>query len=81
MILNWDDFETWRMRSLEYHKHNSEHEYTSSLTFFEYARKYFNCEDFPPEVKLTAKGNKGKWTIKDSIQQKKDIHDWIRKYL
>ena len=81
MILNWDDFEAWRINSLEYHKRNDEHEYTSALTFFEYARRYFDSEGFPPEQKITTKGNIGKWTINDSIQQKRDIHDWIRKNL
>ena len=60
MILNWNDFNKWRETSLEYHKMIGEHNYTNALTFFEYARQYFNSKGFPPPEKKTKTGVRGR---------------------
>ena len=73
MILNWDDFNNWRETSLQYHKMLGEHNYTNALTFFEYARQYFNAKGFPPAEKKTKTGRKGKYTQKDSKEQLKHL--------
>lgn len=78
MVLNWNDFNKWRKTSLEYHKMISEHNYTNALTFFEYVRQYFNAKGFPPPGKKTKTGRKGKYTQKDSKEQLKQIHEYIR---
>lgn len=77
MILNWNGFNKWRKTSLEYHKMLGEHNYTNALTFFEYARQYFNSKGFPPPEKKTKTGRKGKYTQKDSKEQLKQIHEYI----
>lgn len=77
MILNWNDFNKWRETSLQYHKMLGEHNYTNALTFFEYARQYFNSNGFPPTEKKTKTGRKGKYTQKDSKEQLKQIHEYI----
>lgn len=76
MITSWEDFEKRRASSLEYHKHNSEHEYTHALTYFEYVRRYFDAKGFPTMPK-----GKRKWTVKDGIEQRKEIQAWIRKVI
>lgn len=77
MILNWNDFNKWRETSVKYHEMIGEHNYTNALTFFEYARKYFNAKGFPPPEKKTKTGRKGKYTRKDTQEQLKQIHEYI----
>lgn len=77
MVLNWNEFNKWRETSLQYHKMLGEHNYTNALTFFEYARQYFNAKGFPPTEKKTKTGRKGKYTQKDSKEQLKQIHEYI----
>lgn len=77
MIKNWQDFDEWRISSLEYHKHISEDSYSNSLTFFEKARAYFNKHGFP-KPNYYKNGKVKPFTQKESIEQKKQIHNWIR---
>lgn len=75
MITNWNDFEKWRHESLEYHRAN-EYRYLNALNYFEYARRYFDCHDWP-EQKYYKNGKVKPFTDKESKQQLKDIQDWI----
>lgn len=78
MILNWNDFDKWREISLNYHKYQGEASYSNALTFFEYVRQYFNANGFPSAEKKTKTGRKGKYTRKDTQEQLKQIHEYIR---
>ena len=76
MIENWDDFNEWRSSSLSYHKLNG-YGYETSLTYFEYVRKYFNENGFPTNDKKYKNGKLKPWTKKDIQQQKQNILDFV----
>ena len=69
---------------MKYHKESSEYRYYNALTFFEYAREYFNKEGFPDErprgkpTKSNPLGNFRNWTVKESLEQKKEIHEHVK---
>ena len=75
MIKNWNDYEEWRHNSIEYHRKN-EYRYTSALNYFEYARRYFDCHEFP-KTNYYKNGNVKPFTAKESKQQLEEIRDWI----
>lgn len=73
MITSWEDFEEWRSASLAYHNHYSMANYSNALTYFEYAREYFNKNGFPE----LPKGRK-KWKKEEIRKQRDDINKWIK---
>lgn len=73
MITSWEDFEEWRSASLAYHNHYSMANYSNALTYFEYAREYFNKNGFP-----TLPKGRRKWKIEEIRKQRDDINKWIR---
>ena len=75
IITSWRDFEEWRHTSIEYHRRN-EYRYINALNYFEYARRYFDCHDWP-EQNHYKNGNVKPFTNKESEQQRKDIQEWI----
>lgn len=75
IITSWRDFEEWRHTSIEYHRRN-EYRYINSLNYFEYARRYFDCHDWPKQ-NYYKNGNVKPFTNKESEQQRKDIQEWI----
>ena len=82
MITSWKDFEEWRSTSLAYHKGN-EYRYLNALSFFEFARDYFNRNGFPEDKRERYKGgqNAGKlkpWSDKQKKEQQEDIRAFIK---
>lgn len=75
MIASWDDYEKWRHQAIEYHRRN-EYRYTNALNYFEYARRYFDCHEFP-KPNYYKNGKVKPFTAKESQEQLKEISNWI----
>lgn len=85
MITDWDSFEQWRRAGIAYHK-ESEYRYLNALTFFEFAREYFNRNGFPEDNRVRFKsgehkGEKKPWSDKEKKQQQEDIRAFIKEQM
>lgn len=80
MITNWNEFEEWRRISLAYHSNygTDRGTYNNALTFFEYARKYFNTNGFPIQKDKYKNGKPKPWSSKQKKQQREDISNFIK---
>ena len=78
MITNWDEFETWRITSIEFHKESSEYSYLNALTYFEYAREFFNKNGFPQQTEKYKNGKFKPWSDKQKKAQKEEINEFIK---
>lgn len=78
MITDWIEFEEYRERSLMYHKGNPI-TYSNALTFFEYAREYFNINGFPEQTERYKNGNLRPWSDKQKKEQKDELIKYAKK--
>ena len=78
MITDWDKFETWRERSILYHKSSDEYTYLNALTYFEYAREFFNKNGFPKQTEKYKNGKFKPWSDKQKKKQKEEINEFIK---
>lgn len=80
MITNWNKFEEWRRISLDYHSNYGTERgtYNNALTFFEYARRYFQLKGFPVQKDKYKNGKIKPWSEKQKKQQKEDIRNFIK---
>lgn len=78
MITDWDKFETWRITSIEFHKESSEYSYLNALTYFEYAREFFNKNGFLQQTEKYKNGRLKPWSDKQKKAQKEEINEFIK---
>lgn len=78
MITDWNSFEVWREQSILYHKSSDEYTYLNALTYFEYAREFFNKNGFPEQTEKYKSGALRPWSVEQKKKQKEEINGFIK---